>query len=348
MTDARSIVIDELWRRGHFWNPHLSDTVNQDDLPKLELSDSVVKEAVRSYADLDAERYAAHVAKIHNRAPWNDGEVGPAVTAMTHDSANRCPIPDYAPPPGATFHYDDPDLQRIVERMQRDAERATGGGNWPRCHNVGDYHCAIVQVDETRCPERVRPYLADIQSQVQRELASVGLLLRFVDETGRDVLNGDDLHGMQINIDVEWKRGDGWIGLAIVGRNEGCGSRIWAKFDTAFVGGNTKTEIVNTQTTLMLHEHLHNMGYGHTRGGILNPSLVRGLSSWFSPNDPITPVVKRDYGGQPVPLPDGNGPTPEPPDDSVEKRLQVLAWENRVQQAQIDRLFQIVRSFGRG
>jgi hypothetical protein len=65
--------------------------------------------------------------------------------------------------------------------------------------------------------------------------------------------------------------------------------------------------------TLIKHELGHNSGLGHSRGGVMNPSIINGLPvSWK--NDPSESQLRKWYGGEPVP---GGNPlppdTPQPP-----------------------------------
>jgi hypothetical protein len=56
-----------------------------------------------------------------------------------------------------------------------------------------------------------------------------------------------------------------------------------------------------------MHELGHNAGLDHSRGGVMNPSIVSGLApSWAG--DPSEPILNRYYGGEPIEQPPVPGP----------------------------------------
>ena len=93
-----------LWNTGHFWNRAYPDVlnINEEDLPFLSLRDVAVKFAVASYQQSDAN-LTPLVFAYHKRAPMFDGDAGPATKELA--TWDRCPLPDFAPPPNATFDY---------------------------------------------------------------------------------------------------------------------------------------------------------------------------------------------------------------------------------------------------
>lgn len=310
-------AIRTVWETGHFWSPENPDgwNVRSGDLSRLTARDSAVIAAFRSYAKSDATRYTQQVLEAHGRTPWFDGELGPALQAMVTHPEGRCPVPDHAPPPGVTFSFSDPRLQAVVERMQQDAVLpALGIGNWKSCHNVGDFHCAVVRWDQTRMPSHIGPVFTQVLTRVQRAYADVGLLFRFVDDGMIDLLTGDDLDGLTVNIDASFvNSSDGWIGLAIVGRNERCQDNIWCRFLASYRGGQSDAAIITQWTTLLKHELGHNCGRSHTNGGVMNPSIVNGLPAEWTVNDPSTNWLRDQFGGKAVPIPGGTpGPQPGP------------------------------------
>ena len=111
------------------------------------------------------------------------------------------------------------------------------------------------------------------------------------------------------NTHITWERGRGWIGLAIVPNRPGCKSAIWAKFDTQY----RPRDLINQWARLIAHELGHNMGMSHTRGGIMNPSIVSGpftKRAWRG--DPAERLLTRFFGGEPIEL-DEPDPEPDPP-----------------------------------
>ncbi len=330
------------WETGHFWSPENPDgkAIKQVDLKLLRPDDPVVIAAMISMSRMDATRYTKYVLDQHGRTPVFDGELGPAMTAMLLEHNGRCPIPDYIPPPGTEFLYEDPYLQSVVLRMQADSVLpAFGTGNWKGCHQVGNFHCATVGVDTSGLPGFLKLIFGDVLKNVQKAYAGVGLLFRFVKD-GRDMISGEDFNG-NINTEMSFvNNSDGWIGLAIVGTGEQCGGKIWCKFLNTYRGGSDTTAIITQWTTLIKHELGHNCGRGHTNGGVMNPSIVNNLPTEWVPTDPSTPWLKGQFGGVPVPIPGGgNVPSPPNPPDTgsgVQKQLRDLQVSDAVQNATIN------------
>jgi hypothetical protein len=342
-------IIRETWERGHFWNPQLKHAagINENDLRYLKLSDRPVQEALRSYSEADPYRYAKHVWEKHQRAPWFDGVAGPALQAMMQDRG-VCPVPDFAPPAGVSFSFNDPYMQAIVEKMQADAlHEQAGTGQWRGCHNVGgEYHAALAQWDLTLLPTFLEPHFVTVLLKVREAFAAMGLLWMFCDQAGRDLLDDEDYTGQHVNTHCTFvRRSDGWLGLAILGGRETCSSLpIWAKFLATFQGGTTSAEIVNQWWTLISHELLHNLGRNHVRGGVMNPSLQRGLRMTFD-GDTSEQWMRQQFGGVAVPIPDDDngdrgGGGDNPPESDLQKQIDRLRLENLVQQAQLDYLFE--------
>jgi hypothetical protein len=324
-------VISILWETGRLF------TVPQASLGALTLRDQVVIEALIDLSKFHAREVAARTLQHHGRLPVFDGQVGPAMTDfLLHDIPSRCPVPDYAPPKGVVFQFADPAIQEIALAMQ-EAEPALGVGNWKSCHRVKDAHCATVMVNPANMPGHVQPVFKDVLRLVQKAYADVGLLFRFLDESRKDILTGEVLD-VGINIDMSFVRSsDGWIGLAIVGTNQTCGSRIWCRFLASYQGGTTPQAITQQWVSLIKHELGHNCGFSHTAGGVMNPSLINGLPHEWAPNDPTTPKLKQQFSGVPVPIPgSGGGPTPpKPPVGDVQAQIDDLNLRLMLQEIQV-------------
>jgi hypothetical protein len=336
------------WEYGHFWTPDNPEgaLVAQADLKKLTVKDPVVVKALISLAKMDAKRFTEVSLDTTGRAPEFSGELSPAMESFLVQG--RCPVPDHAPPPGVSFHFSDPHLQKVVERMQSNVMLpAIGTGNWKGCWGIGNFHSAIVRVDQSKLPGFLQPVFLEVLRRVQSAYAGVGLLFRFA-TGGKDLLTGDEI-GNSSNTDMSFvSSSDGWIGLAIVGQNETCSSNIWCRFLNTYRGGNSPEDITTQWTTLIKHELGHNCGRGHTNGGVMNPSLVNGLPTEWGSSDPSTNWLKGQFGGVPAPIPGGN-PDPKPDDpkpipDSFQKQLDAIRLENIVQQTTIDWLVRKVRS----
>lgn len=165
-----------------------------------------------------------------------------------------------------------------------DVQAAVGKGSWKRCHDVGDFHAATVHVRKDAIPSFLESKYEEVWERCAAAYAEIGLKLIRTDDK-------------DANIDVSFRRSlGGPIGLAIVGRSESCGGAIWARFSAGYHPSN----VVREWTTLTNHEIGHNAGLQHTRGGIMSPYIISGLAaSWKG--DPSLPVLKRYYGGEPIP-----------------------------------------------
>lgn len=342
-------AIRKAWELGHFWNPRNPDGANvkQADLTKLTVADPVVVDAFRSLALSDTTNYAKHVFQVHGRPPEFDGLFGPALQAMVQDPAGRCPVPDYAPPAGVVFAFDDPYVQQVVEQMQqRGIQPALGNGNWQNCHRISNAHCATVMVNPSGLPSFLQPVFKTVLTRVQKAYADVGLLFRFLDQQKKDLLTGEPFDS-NINIDMSFvNSSSGWIGLAIVGTGETCGGKIWAKFLNTYRGGSSNEAIITQWTSLIKHELCHNCGFSHSNGGVMNPSIVNNLPPEWSAGDPTTPKLVRAFSGVPVAIP-GGGPTPTPgpvpPDMSLQGQIDALRQQNLIQDIQLQYILKQIK-----
>lgn len=243
------------------------------------IDDPVVQQALAEYQAFDAN-VDLYCHREHGRALIPDGGIGPATIAAM--SAPRCGHPDTDA-----------------------AVPAQGTGNWAGCHGIGDFHRAIVRVNESGMPSHLRGvFWEQVIPNVRESYRELGM--DFVISTGAG----------NRNIDFSFvPRSDGWIGLAIVGTNQSCGSTIWCRYLATY----RPSDVVNEWTTLIKHELGHNCGLRHSNGGVMNPSIVRGLPvSWRG--DPSEPILRRWFGGEPVP-PETPPDPPEPPQTPLEERV---------------------------
>lgn len=270
-------IIEMLWRLGHFINPAHPTGVTLADLPRLKLTDKAVKIAIQSYQEFMAPEFDRLSLLHHSRIGIADGEVGPATIDLF--AVERCGYPDYT------------------------IEAANGSGSWPancRMDTHPNIHTFSIQVDKSGMPAFLKDIFEDAFSLVQRAYADMGMLFLREDNNPR------------ANTLVTWQRGAGWIGLAIVPQSPQCGERIWARFDNRY----QPSDLLNQWSRLLAHELGHNQGMGHSRGGIMNPTITSGP---FTPTawrgDSSESIVRRYFSGIPVKIP-GSGPDVPPPPGS--------------------------------
>lgn len=215
---------------------------------------------VASYQDFLCECLDPLCMKHHSQPARCDGQLGPATMEVM--KLPRCGCPDYGP----------------------DVQPALGKGSWAGCHGVGEFHAATVNIKIAGMPGFLEPYWHEIWTRATAAYADIGLSV---------TATQDDHANIQMSFVA---RSRGWIGLAVVGQNESCSSQIWAKFLATY----KPQDIVNEWSTLVMHELGHNAGLQHTRGGVMAPTIVRGLpASWKG--DPSRSVLARYYGGEPIP-----------------------------------------------
>lgn len=279
---------------GHFRNPLLVNEtwdVSAADLPKLKITDKPVQFATASYQDFLSPEFNYLCLKIHGRVGQVDGSVGPATRALL--GLSRCEVPDFK----EAYNPD-----QIVGE-------ATGSGNWKGCHGVGDFHCAVCQINDSGMSSHYKAVWADVLRVTQVCDAAKGLLWRFVDRNGKDVLTGDNLSGEHVDTQLSLvSQSSGWIGLAILGRGIQCSRQtIWLRLLSTYGASYAPTQRTWQIAELLVHELTHNKGYDHTRGGIMNPSIatVRNPPTWDG--DPLDDAHDTAYGGKAAPIP-GSGP----------------------------------------
>lgn len=287
-------VIETLWKYGHFSNPEyptgifITPTDSEfpvlpNSLKKLSLNDEPVKQAIRSYQNFFKPQFDGFAIQSHNRTGYVDGEIGPATLELLQ--MERCGLPDF----------------QLL---------ATGSGSWPAgCHpDWPNNHTFTVQMNKSGMPSFLKNIIEPAWDLCRAAYADMGIV--FIREDNNN----------KANTYVTWTRGSGWIGLAIVGNNQQCGTRIWAKFDNRY----QPSDLINQWARLLAHEFGHNMGMGHSQGGVMNPSLIGGKfdkDEWRG--DPSEPILKRWFGGVPInlnpapPTPPVPPPNPQPPQPPI-------------------------------
>lgn len=259
-------IITTLSNTGHLRHPfgHPQDVPR--DVFELPLTHQIIEKGLASYQDFMAVCLDPLCMHHHGRPAQHTGVIGPATRDLL--AQPRCGCCDYG----------------------EDVAAATGTGSWSGCHDVGDFHAATVYVDESGMPGFLRPLFQNVWDNVVASYAALGLQFTRVD----DYESG--------NIAMSFvRRAPGWIGLAVVGSDQSCGSQIWCRYLSTY----KPSDVVTEWTTLVKHEFGHNAGLHHTRGGVMNPGIINGLPvSWKG--DPSEAVLNKKYGGKPI--------APEPPD----------------------------------
>ena len=184
---------------------------------------------------------------------------------------------------------------------------ATGSGSWPvGCHSEWPRnHAFAVFFDMAGMPRHWTSAFDAAWELVMQAYANIGIAFFRTMERAK------------ANTIVTWQRGNGWIGLAIVPRGPRCKDRIWAKYDNRYGSSFSLQRLINQLAFLMAHEFGHNMGMSHTRGGVMNPSLISGTfhADQWRKDDPAFSILKRYFGGEPVAVdaPIWTIPQPEQP-----------------------------------
>lgn len=291
MTNQELLI--EAYQRGHGWNPAYPNLQNLDAgrvaLMQGNETDARDLIASRQASDINFELL---VQAFHKRTPVIDGDIGPATRQLVE--LPRCPMPDFAPPPNASFHYDDPGLQKAVESMQRAA--AMGSGSWPACDpERKDANSFRVRIDMSRAPSKVEGYIEEALKHVVAAYAEMGAAVRYILGTSGDC---------EISKKFESLAGStiGWNYFP----DAGTCNQITGRFDTGYAPE------MNWWANLECHETGHGVGLQHTRGSIMNPSinLIWPLTWKGSPSESS---LKRFFGGVPIATPtDPTDPTPTP------------------------------------
>lgn len=286
-------ILALLYDSGHFRNPvnrnGQSWNVNRADLATISLRHPAVKEAVRSYQDFQAAILEPLSLKINNRPAIHDGDIGPATAKLFE--VERCDCPDYYIPEREGFYV----------------EQAMGSGSWPaNCIAAWkDTHAITINVNKSGMAGFLQPvFETQVWPAVLFAYAEMGLMLVRAD--------GDTRANLQTSFQPS-VGGGGAIGLAIVPSNQTCSLSIWNRFKAGYQPRNVVSEWI----TLIKHELGHNMGLNHSRGGVMNPSIVEGLPvSWKT--DTSASILRRWFGGEPVPNAPGG---PDGPEMWVTQRL---------------------------
>jgi hypothetical protein len=296
--DTREILV-EAHKRGRGWDPKYPNlqTLDPTAVRKMDGDESDAKLLLKSLQESDVN-FDVLVRKHYgpDREPKFDGDIGPATRELIE--LPRCPLPDFPPPPGARFYYEDPDLQAAVESMQ--AAAAFTGSYWRGCDpQRPDIHSCVIGIDIRQAPSNFLAHQEEILEARRACAAEIGVAVRFV-------INPQSMEGLQ-QYQVYKNIPGGVIGMNYFPSSNSCGKIPNGSMDSGYNPSDWKLH-----ANLGTHESEgHGFGFNHTRGGIMNPSIVLVWPlSWK--NDPSWNVAERYYGGKPIPGGPGPGPDPDP------------------------------------
>jgi hypothetical protein len=297
MLATNSQILVEAYLRGAAWRPGLEFqnllNLNQASVAKMDGNEADAKLLIRSYQMADIN-YETLVRAYHARFPDYSGSIGPATKRLANLA--RCPIPDFAPPPGASFDYGDAELNAAVESYQRYAEAGYigGSGSWPRgCDKDPsvdpNWHSVVVRIDVTNASTHQKGIMSEVLKMVEQTEAEIGQHVRHVPTHSNP----------QHDVKFQFIAG-GVIGFAYFPDPNNCNQTVTARIDNSFDARPT------VLAELLTHEYKgHSDGLEHTRGGIMNPSIGSPTtrSSWIGDNHEST--KRRYFGGVAIP----SGPT---------------------------------------
>ena len=301
-------IIKWLWRYGHFRNPRMQNSWNVDKsaLLKLTLTDSVVVDAVASIQALDLNAEIG-CQKYHGRAVQFDGIIGPATEELL--SIPRCNIPDYQ------------------------IENATGSGSWPvpgcdpNRKNRQSEHSIRINVNTRGMPYSLA-YFQKFIARARACAAEFGLAARYI-------IDGDPVES-EIAVEFASLAEDvskddpapAVIGWNYFPKPGTCNQTIAGRISRSWVPSS-----VVMHSALWVHEQLgHGIGLQHTRGGIMNPSIL-AIDPLTWRGDPHESTVRRMFGGESIPIDDETTPDPDPPmppidPSDVERIVRTVIEEN--------------------
>lgn len=181
-----------------------------------------------------------------------------------------------------------------------DLNKVGRGGNWPRCHSIGEFHAANIRVLNNPPAHLARNgNFEEVIRRVTAANAAIGLQL-YWSGPGSPIQDGKT--GYQLTVQFV-TRSSGWIGLAQVASNRPCNSVLWSRYLASYLRSSTDETIRRMWSILFLHELGHNMGTSHTRGGIMNPGILSLPATWAG--DPLwtSGWLPARYGGIAIPAP---------------------------------------------
>jgi hypothetical protein len=298
-------IIERLWLTGHFDNPDMPTGIKKADLAKLTLYSDETRTAIRSCTEFLAAVAEQESFRINGRSYHFDGEFGPATEATI--LADRCEHPDY--------HVRELDLYDGYETLSAYEEATTAAalgqaGNWKGCNGIGNFHsCHVKFLNAPPAHLTRNDNLRFCLEAVTAANQAIGLQMYW---SGPGCPIQDGTGHAQLTAQYV-PSSNGWLGLAQVVTNRPCNSQHWSRYLGTYLRTGTDAQIRRMWPILFLHEFGHNMGTGHTRGGIMNPGLLSLNATWSG--DVLSSWLRTHYGGEPIPVAPKPDPKPDPDPD---------------------------------
>lgn len=295
-------IVAWLDQHGYFDSPSALELGRPEkhELSKLKISDRIVQAALSEAQSFNSIVLDAYTFEHHGRRSYHDGAIGPATEQLIETP--RCGHPDF-------YHPDSPEYRAMA---------AVGtSGNWKRCHGIGEFHAASINVTNSP-PSHLAPHFGEVIRRITEANRQIGLQL-YWDGVGSPIKSGKRPY----NITWTWvKTSGGWIGLAQVASNVSCtASALFSRYLESYMSSSAVEAKIRQWSVLGMHEFGHTMGSGHTSGGIMNPNILSLAASWL--NDTLLPWLRTRYGGVEVPTDPTPGPDPEPRDTFFRGELEL-------------------------
>jgi hypothetical protein len=306
MVAARNPHTAELafaFRHGHSFNPKYPNLRNLDigRVAKMDGTETDSHDLMASFQEIDYN-VSLLVAAIHGRELQADGTVGPATQQVLN--FKRCPLPDYMPGPGDAFDFGSAEINAIVAAAVRSKAEAAElkGPYWRGCDpQRPGIHSLVIGIDIKSAPSVFTENMDKILEARIACAAEIGVAVRFV-------INPTSMEGLQQYQVYRYIAG-GVIGMNYFPSSNSCGKIPNGSMDSSYNPSDWRLH-----ANLGCHESEgHGFGFEHTRGGIMNPSIVlvwplswKGDTGWTQASRyyPAVPL-------EPTPGP-GPGPTPAP------------------------------------
>lgn len=311
MTTLRSTVdnLVQAYLNGAAWRPESSfdnlKNLDQDRIRKMNGTESDARLLVRASKLADVNFDLLHLDE-HKRLPDYDEDLGIATERLL--GLPRCPIPDFPPPPHASFDYGIPDLNAAVESYRDFANYVGGSGSWPKgCDpDWPNVHSVVTFFDDRNASSSQKGVLTEALKYTEDCEAEIGQHLRHV--------RPPDTYAKPHHHVTFGPIPGSVIGYNYFPRPDTCNQTVQGKIDSTF--GASAITLAN----LLTHEYKgHGDGLEHTRGGIMNPSIITiNPLSWLG--DPSQARKFRFFGGVPIPV----GPTPSPGPTPVPTLIELI------------------------